>query len=644
MIESLLDAQLFILLGGFIIVAIAANQISKVFKLANLPLITGFIMTGIIAGPYFLELIPQGIITHLGFVNELSLAFIAFAAGAELYLKELRSRFNSIKWNTFGQLVITFLVGSLGVYFIADLIPYMKDLNATAKVAVAILTGTIFVARSPASAIAVVNELRARGPFTQTVMGVTVLKDFIVIVLFAVNLSVAKTLISGDDFNIFSVVLILLELGMSIGLGYAYGFTLRYIMSWKIKTIYKTIGIVLFGYSAYLLGHFTEHTSNEYLGFDIAIEPLLICIIASFFVTNYSRYRVEFLKILEETSPYIYIGFFTLTGATMEVDVLWSVSGIAVILFLIRLVTMVMGSYVGGILAKDPIKHMNYGWMPYITQAGVALGLSTIIASTFPGWGNQFATVVIAVIVLNQFLGPPLFKYSLNKLGEDHSKADPAGFDGIRDAIIFGLENQSIALARQLISKDWKVQLATKKKRGSFQEPEDITVVYVEDVTLEVLLSMEADKTEAIVCMLSDEENYKICDLAYEHLGTRDLIVRLNERWNYDRFLALEAKIVDPSTAIVSLLDHFVRSPLATSLLLGMADDQDTRDIELENPNIHGIPLRELRLPNDVIILSIKRAGQMIISHGYTRLRVNDIVTVVGSNQSLDEISLRFSR
>ena len=75
-----------------------------------------------------------------------------------------------------------------------------------------------------------------------------------------------------------------------------------------------------------------------------------------------------------------------------------------------------------------------------------------------------------------------------------------------------------------------------------------------------------------------------------------------------------------------------------------MADDQDTRDIELENPNIHGIPLRELRLPNDVIILSIKRAGQMIISHGYTRLRVNDIVTVVGSNQSLDEISLRFSR
>ncbi len=643
MLESLLDKQSLILLGGFLIVAISANQISRVFKQIHLPLITGFIITGIIAGPYFLRLIPASVGKHLGFINELSLAFIAFAAGAELYLKELRSRFKSIKWNTFGQLVITFVVGGLGVFFIADLIPYMKDLSVTAKIAVSILTGTIFVARSPASAIAVVNELRARGPFTQTVMGVTVLKDFIVIILFAVNLSVAKTLISGQDFNFLSVLKILLELALSIGVGYTYGFALRYLMSWKIKTTYKTLYIVLLGYSAYLLGHVTHYLTGTYLPFEMAIEPLLICILASFFVTNYSRYRVEFLKIIEETSPYIYIGFFTLTGATMEVDVLWRVSGIAVLLFLIRLSTMIMGSYVGGMLAKDPMKHMNYGWMPYITQAGVALGLATIIASTFPGWGNQFATVVIAVIVLNQFVGPPLFKYSLNKLGEDHSKADAAEFDGIRDAIIFGLENQSIALARQLHQKDWKVQLVTKKERGSFQEPEDINLVYVKDVNLEVLLSMHADKTEAVVCMLSDEENYKICELCYEHLGTRDLIVRLNERWNYDKFLALDVKIVDPSTAIVSLLDHFVRSPLATSLLLGMEEDQDTRDIELENPNIHGLPLRELRLPNDVIILSIKRAGHMIISHGYTRLRIHDIVTVVGSNHSLDEISLRFS-
>ena len=85
--------------------------------------------------------------------------------------------------------------------------------------------------------------------------------------------------------------------------------------------------------------------------------------------------------------------------------------------FLIRLATIVIGAYGGGILAKDPPKFNKVGWMPYVTQAGVALGLSTIIATEFPAWGPEFATVVIAVIVVNQFIGPPLFKYALRYVG-----------------------------------------------------------------------------------------------------------------------------------------------------------------------------------------------------------------------------------
>ena len=96
--------------------------------------------------------------------------------------------------------------------------------------------------------------------------------------------------------------------------------------------------------------------------------------------------------------------------------------------------------------------------------------------------------------------------------------------------------------------------------------------------------------------------------------------------------------------AIVNLLEHFVSSPQATSLILGMERGQDSRDIELLDPNLHGIALRDLRLPADVIILSIKRGGQMIISHGYTRLRKNDIITIVGSNKSLEDIALKFER
>ena len=102
--------------------------------------------------------------------------------------------------------------------------------------------------------------------------------------------------------------------------------------------------------------------------------------------------------------------------------------------------------------------------------------------------------------------------------------------------------------------------------------------------------------------------------------------------------------MVDPSTAIVSLMDHFVRSPQATSLLLGMQKGQDTIDLEVLKPNLHGLSLRDIRFPADIIILSIRRKGQMIISHGYTRLRRGDWVTMVGSDQSLEKMTLLFDK
>ena len=90
------------------------------------------------------------------------------------------------------------------------------------------------------------------------------------------------------------------------------------------------------------------------------------------------------------------------------------------------------------------------------------------------------------------------------------------------------------------------------------------------------------------------------------------------------------------------MLDHFVRSPQAASLLLGMQKGQDTSDIQVLNPDIQGLLIRNLRLPADVIILSVKRGGNLIISHGYTRLRAGDTLTMVGSKKSLAEVSLKF--
>ena len=639
--DFVLNIEFLLLVASFLVIGAAADRLAPFFQKIRLPLITGFLIIGIFTGPYILNLIPTAAKTQLTFVNDIALAFIAFAAGAELYLRELRNRIQSIKWNTFGQLFVTFIFSSLAVFFLSGFIPFMEGMTLEVKLAVSILSGTIFVARSPASAIAVINELRAKGPFTQTVMGVTVLKDFLVIILFTVNLAIAHTLINGDEFRLTSVLIIILELTASLALGIGLGYAIAIALSSVSRFRLKNVIIILIGYLVYVLTDLLRQSSPELIGFELILEPLLICIVGSFFVTNYTKFRAEFLRFIGDSGKPVYTAFFLLTGATMEVDVLISVWSAALIFFVIRTITMIMGSFVGGSLAKDPPKFIRFGWMPYITQAGVALGLTTVVANEFPEWGVQFSTLIIAIIVLNQFLGPPLFKWALHEVGEDRRKSASQA-DGIKDAIIIGFENQSLTLARQLIEKKWKVQIITLKKEGSFQAPDDVTIRYTEKVTKEYLHSIEAGKTEAIICMLSDNENYEICEIAYQHFGTNDLIVRLNEHKNYERFIALGARIVDPSTAMVNLLEHFVRSPQATSLILGLESGQDSRDIELINPNLHGIALRNLRLPADVIILSIKRRGQMIISHGYTRLRRKDIITMVGSNKSLEEIALKF--
>ena len=121
---------------------------------------------------------------------------------------------------TFGQLAVTFSVSAVFIYLLAGYIGFMSEMDNSTKVAVAIMMATIFVARSPASAIAVINEMRAKGSFVQMAMGVTVIKDFFSHTLFAICFSVAGTLVSGEPFTIKFLLFLLGELACLICNGF----------------------------------------------------------------------------------------------------------------------------------------------------------------------------------------------------------------------------------------------------------------------------------------------------------------------------------------------------------------------------------------------------------------------------------------
>jgi Trk K+ transport system NAD-binding subunit len=271
------------------------------------------------------------------------------------------------------------------------------------------------------------------------------------------------------------------------------------------------------------------------------------------------------------------------------------------------------------------------------------LGLAKEVAEEFPSFGIEFATIMIAVIVMSQLIGPPLFKFAITQMGEAHPKHDAPISDGSRDAVIFGLSPQAVSLARQLLAHEWQVRLVclSPQEMEGVETP-DLVVEFMPSLTVDALRKIRLEEAEAVVAMQSDEDNYIICEMVYEHFGTGTMVANLKDRANFDKFHALGVLVVESQTAVVSLMDHFVRAPAGTSLLLGMQEQQDIVDVEMRNPNLDGILLRDLRLPLDVLVLSVQRNGERIISHGYTKLSVGDKVTMVGNVEKLEEVMLHF--
>ena len=387
-----------------------------------------------------------------------------------------------------------------------------------------------------------------------------------------------------------------------------------------------------------------HHWSRQSWTVEIFLEPLLVCMVAGFVVANFSSNRIEFRQVVDLVGPTVYITFFTLTGASLAFNTLVYTWRIAVLLFVLRLITIFIGAVAGGVAAGEPWRINRISWMAFVTQAGIGLGLAREVAVEFPFWGETFTAMMIAVIVLNQLVGLPLFKWALHLAGEAHVRAGRHDLRGSPVAFICGWEGQSRALARQLHGHGWIVKMIALETDQVEQVPErGIEVVTVPDLTLASLAEAGAAEARAIISLMKDEENLEICRAAYEQFGTQSVIVRSQDHSYWERYEALGATVVDPGMAIVNLLVLFVRSPAATALLLGMEREQDVIEFVVNNPDIYGLALRDLSLPVDTLVLSIFRNRASLICHGYTRLEMGDRVTIVGSKTSLEEVRLKFS-
>jgi len=397
--------DMLVLVASFAFIALAAEIIGRQLGRFGLPHITGYILAGAVAGPFLLGLLPEGAAAELRFVDEISLAVIAFTAGGELYLKEIRSRLRPIGAMTVGVTIVTFLLVGTLLYLLTAMISFTEGMSVAERATVAILGATILLALSPASTVAVIREVRARGVFSRTVLGVTVTMDVVIILLFAVSVAVASALLTGVGLTSTFLLLLAVDLGAAVGAGLLAGLLLRGTLSTRAPRPVKAGLMLLLGYAIFASAYWLIDFSKGAFPFEVHVEPLLVAMIGGFYVTNYTRYREELDGILHDVGPAVYVAFFTLTGLSLKLDVLVATLPIAAALFGARILSIGLGSYAGSRLAGEPERRSRLFWMGLITQAGIALGLAREVSLEFPALGDAFATMIISVVVLNEICG-----------------------------------------------------------------------------------------------------------------------------------------------------------------------------------------------------------------------------------------------
>ncbi|MFH1356555.1 MAG: cation:proton antiporter [bacterium] len=404
---------------GFLL--LSAYGFGFLLELIGLPRITGYILAGLFFGPSFLAFFDQASVGSLSFINSLALAFIAFCAGGELRLSEIQKQLKSIVYLIVGSSLVVFLGVTFFVFLVSTKIAFMADYPLFVRLAISSLFGIIAVARSPSSTIAIISETKAKGPYTSLVLSVTVAKDVVIIAAFAVLVSVCQLVIkTTGNFNIVFVLLLLLEIIMAFILGFFLGKGIVFLIE-KVGVEFPII-IVGMGFFVIKFSHYFGHYLQSAHDISINLEPLLICMAAGYTVQNYSKHGKTFLARLDRVSLPIYIAFFAIAGASIDIEVLKTGWMLGLLVVFVRTGTLYIGCYYSGKWAGDKKLIYKNSWMGFITQAGVSLGLLTEIVRRFPEIGVPIQSILIAAITVNQIIGPILFKIALNKVGETNIK------------------------------------------------------------------------------------------------------------------------------------------------------------------------------------------------------------------------------
>lgn len=379
------------------VMLIAGYVMSRLTKKLKLPNVTGYIIAGILIGPYCINIIPANVAEGMSFLADIALAFIAFSTGEFFKMSTLKKNGGKNIVITVFEALLASIVVFLVMYFALGLsLPF------------SIVLGALAAATAPASTMMTIRQTNSKGDFVDTLLQVVALDDVVGLVAFSVAIAVATASLAGTV-TAGNVLLPIVYNIVAFVVGGLLGFLLKLLISKRstdnrliiaVATIFGFCGICSF----------------------MDVSPLLGCMAMGTMYMNTSG-DDKLFKQLNYFSPPILLLFFVRSGVNFKLDALVStgesVGGVSllvigIVYFFVRILGKYGGSFLGCLVTKKDKKVRNYLGLALIPQAGVAIGLATLASRTIGGnTGSALETIILASSVLYELIGPACAKLAL---------------------------------------------------------------------------------------------------------------------------------------------------------------------------------------------------------------------------------------
>jgi Kef-type K+ transport system membrane component KefB len=396
--------------GFLLIVAVQAAHICDRLKM---PRLTGYIVIGILFGPEIAGIISAKMLADLALVKGTAVGLIAFLAGCELNLRHLRPRLRAI--GTTAVLTMSGAVALLFAFFygLTYVLPITAGFTMMERLAVALIAANVLAAYSPAVVVGILSETKARGPLSETSLSIVVLADLVIVITYALSSTFAHGVFpaeSGDS----ALATLVPHIFGSIAAGLLAGAALAlYASRVGARSGIFTFAILFISAEA---------------GAALHLNPLLVGLTAGLLLENVTAIGGERLsKAAESVAMPTFAIFFAVVGAEVQLQAFLHTAPYAIGAAVLRGLGIWAGTLVAARVAGfDRVfaRRLTFGLLP---QAGVAIALVALVLADFRPWGPVVGTIILGTIIVNQLIGPVLFRNAVVAAGEVHAEQEAGG-------------------------------------------------------------------------------------------------------------------------------------------------------------------------------------------------------------------------